>query len=217
MRGLFFIIKGQYRKGVEPSFLNKVTNETNYIGGYDPYSDTTEEWYMCFDSKTFQCTACGGDLNKVVKGVYTQIKKYKDLKHYLRHVSQVTSDDTYEVKYLGHKPLTPEQRSKKAEGRCPRVSPPMRCLYENIYKEYGDYFCDEVREMEDLAYNELREDKPFRKTQKLVRKNNLKKSVEMVEDTPKKTLKKIEEETPKKLVKSIKPKVKLGIKKLNMV
>lgn len=212
MRGLFFIIKGQYRKGVEPSFLNKVSNETSYIGGYDPHSDTTEEWYMCFDSKTFQCTACGGDLKKVAHSVYTMIKKYKDLKHYLRHVSLVTSDDTYEVEYLGHRPLTPEQRSKKAEGRCPRTSPIMRCLYENIYSEYGDYFNDLVEEMEDLAYSELKEDKPIRKTQKLVSKH--KKSLVKM-DTPAPVKKEVDT-TPKKLVKKNKPKVKLGIKKLQM-
>ena len=66
MRGLFFIVKGQDRKGVEPSYVNKETNDLGYIGGYDPYSKETPNWYMLLDCKTFHCIACGGDFKKVL-------------------------------------------------------------------------------------------------------------------------------------------------------
>ena len=49
MRGLFFIVKGQYQKGVEPSFINSVTGDVSHVGGYNPYSDDTTNWYMCLD------------------------------------------------------------------------------------------------------------------------------------------------------------------------
>lgn len=212
MRGLFFIIKGQFRKGAEPSFINKVSGDVSWIGGYDPNRDTTEEWYMLMDCKTFNCLACGSDLNKVLRGVRTAINKYKGVaKKYFKHISDTTSDDYYETHYLGRTPLSHEGRLKKAEGRCPRVSPIMRCLYEQIYSEYGDYYRDEIEEMEDLAYSDLREEKPIHKSKKLMAKT--KKGVGVI-NTLEKQEKVIETPTLKKMVK---PKVKLGMKKLKMV
>ena len=82
----------------------------------------------------------------------------------------------------------------------------MRCLHEHIYDEYGDFYSDEIREMEDLAYRELVEEKPFNKSKKLVSKH--KKEVELT----RKSEVKVDTTTPKK----VKPKVRLGIKKLNM-
>ena len=204
MRGLFFIVKGQHHKGVEPSFVNKATGEVSYIGGYNPYDTNTEEWYMLLDSKTFYCIACGSNFKKVLRGVYTTIKRHKGVaKNYFRHISKVTSDDYYETHYLGHAPLTQKQAEKKADGRCPKVSAPMRCLYERVYSEYGDFFSEDVEEMEALAYLELVEEKPFNKNRKkLERTKSLKLNMEKKEVA--------EIPTPKKLVK---PKVKIGMKK----
>lgn len=211
MRGLFFIVKGQYARGVEPSFMNTAKNEVSHIGGYNPYSKETHNWYMLLDCKTFHCIACGSDFNKVVKGVYTVIKRYKgDAKKYFKHISDTTSDDYYETHYLGRTPLTPEQRANKAEGKCPRVSPVTRCVYERVYEEYGDYYSDEIEEMEDLAYSELKEEKPIHKTKKLMAKTKTHKK--LVKTTPK-------EETVTEVttpMKKVKPKVKLGVKKLSL-
>lgn len=210
MRGLFFVVKGQYRKGLEPSFVNKVSGDVNHIGGYDPYSKDTENWYMLMDKITFQCLACGSDLEKVVKGVYTAIMKRKgSAKKYFKHVSDTTSDDYYEVHYLGHTPLNHDQRQKKAEGRCPRVSPIMQELYKAVYNEYGDFFRDLIEEQEDLAYENLKEERPINKTRKLVSKNKVK-NTDMEKTT---TSQVIETPAPKKLVKT---KAKLGVKKLSM-
>lgn len=202
LRGVFFIVKGQYKKGVSPCFVNKATNDTSWIGGYDPTREDTEEWYMCLDKYTYQCLSCGGDLKKVVKSVYNTIVKYKDLKHYLHHVSKTTSDDTYERKYLGHSPLTPDQVTKKAEGRCPRVSSAMRCLYDEIYNTYGDFYSDLVKEMEDSAYRDLKDSTPFRKAKKLVKKIPTNNTV--VEKTPTPPKKEAITETPKLKLGSIK-------------
>lgn len=209
MRGLFFIVKGQYSK-VEPSFINRETNDKNYIGGYDPYNKETPNWYMLLDCKTFHCVSCGGNLKKVLKGVYNTIIKHKGVaKKYFKHVCSVTSEDYYETHYLGHSPLTPEKRASKAEGRCPRVSPAMRCLYERIYAEYGDFYSDEIRETEDLAYSDLAEEKPHNKARKLMSKTrNTKNNVEIVKKEE------VVVETP--TLKKVKAKPKLGIKKLSM-
>lgn len=212
MRGLFFIMKGKYKK-VKPSFRNEVTGDTSFIGGYDPDSEDTEEWYMLVDNKTFHCVACGSSLKKVLDSVKSVIVRYKgDAKLYFRHVSKVTSDDYYETHYLGRKELTPDQRTKKAQGRCPRVSPAMRCLYEKIFEEYGDFFSEDIEDMENEAYQTLKDNTPLRKSKKLMArtKNN---TAEMVR---KPTLKKKEEKVLEKPKKLIKPKKKFGFKKLSM-
>lgn len=209
MRGLFFIVKGRYSKGVEPSFLNKVKNEVSYIGGYDPYNEDTPEWYMLLDKNTFHCIACGGDFNKVLKGVYITIKKYRGVaKNYFRHISSITSDDYYETNYLGKTPLTHEQRVKKAEGRCPRVSPVMRELYQQVYNEFGDYFEEEIQEMEERAYSEISDQTPFKKAKKL---RSMTKSIKTPVETPMKDV----QETPKttRLLTNL-SKPRLGLKRL---
>ena len=211
MRGLFFIVKGHYKKGVEPSFVNSVSGDVNHIGGYNPDSVTTDEWYMLMDKITFQCIACGSDLDKVVKGVYNAIVKRKgSAKKYFKHISDTTSDDYYEIHYLGHTPLTHDQRVKKAEGRCPRISPVMRCLYSHIFSVYGDYYIDQIEHMEDLAYSDLeewkKENRPINKTKKRLAKTKVQKPVM---ETPKQS----EVDTTSK---KVKPKMKLGVKKLAM-
>ena len=180
MRDLFFIVKGQYRKGVEPSFLNSVTGEVFYTGGFNPERPDTEQWYMCLDKVTFHCVSCGSNLNKVVKSVYNMIIEYKgSAKKYFKHISDITSDDYYETHYLGHAPLTTEQINKKAEGRCPRTSPAMRCLYDEVFRCYGDHYLDLVQEMEDKAYSDLeeviRESRPINRTRKIMKKTPMKK------------------------------------------
>ena len=147
MRGLFFIIKGNYTKGVEPSFNNRATGGVQYVGGYDPESEDTKEWYMLVDRETYVCCRTSSDINKVLESVHKTIKKYKgDRNKYVMAVHSVR-----------------------------KASPSMMCLYKEVDRLYGDYFSYEVEEMEDLAYTELKENTPIRKNRKLVSKN--KKSV----------------------------------------
>ena len=51
MRGLFFIVKGQYRKGEGKKIVNDVSGDYMWLGGYDPtLKDTpSTRWYMCLD------------------------------------------------------------------------------------------------------------------------------------------------------------------------
>ena len=201
LRGLFFIVKGQYNKK-EPSVMCS-DNELRYIGGYDPYDSDTETWYRVLDNTVFHCSYAGSDLAKALKAIKTLILKHKDKKNYFKHISKYTSEDYYEVHYLGHSPLTPEQLQRKAEGRCPRVSSSMKLLTNEVYKEYGDFFSDEIEEMENEAYAEMKSQTPFAKTQRLLKKSGVKKTQDTTEtiQKDKKTLKKVdkgeEEETPK--------------------
>lgn len=155
MRGLFYITQGRYKKCGD-SFMNTFSGDVSYIGGYDPSNTSTERWYTLRDYETHHCIACGSDFEKVVGSVYTAIKRYKgSAKSYFKHISEVTSDDYYEVRYLGKKPMTREQRAKKAEGRCPRVSLADRCLHDCIYQEYGQHFSELIEREEERAYDDL--------------------------------------------------------------
>ena len=119
MRGLFFVVKGQY--------LKDVVRGTHTLG-YDPYNPLTKEWYMVVDSRTFTCISCGSNLEEVLQSVYRSIKRNRG------------SVDKY---------LSQLEKSFSV------TSPIMRDVYEEVYHEYGAYFEDRVREMEDLAYEEL--------------------------------------------------------------
>lgn len=209
MRDLFFIIKGNHKKGVEPKIVNRVTGNDTFIGGFNPNSEDTEEWYMLMDRKTFKCCYCGNSLEKCLECLKTLIVRYKGVaKGYFKHISKTTTDDYYEIHYLGHKPMTPLEREKKGKNKYPRVSPIMRVVYEEIDKRWGDYYKDLIKETEDLAYEELKGEKPVFKSKKLVSKHN-----KVVKPEVKETPVKVIDTTPKKMAK---PKVKIGVKKLKM-
>lgn len=162
MRGLFYIVKGQYKP-------NK--RDTLNTDGYDPEDPNTSEWYQLRDCKTHHCVVCGRDFNKVLKGVYTLIITYKVARNYFKFVDDTTTEDYYRTHYLGKPPYTPEQRAKRAEsGRSARLSPPMKELHDLIYDDYGDYYREYIREMEDEAYKYLASQTPMGKTKKLLGK-----------------------------------------------
>lgn len=126
LRGVFFIVKGQYKHHTTPVFVNKATQSEQCLGGYNPTDPHTKEWYMVLDNIEFNCVACGGDFDTVKRGVYEAITTYKTKERYLH-------------------------AQKRKQGN--KVSAPMRCLYEQVYKEFGDYYEDTVEEQEDLAYS----------------------------------------------------------------
>lgn len=186
LKGLFFIVKGQYQKDNDPSGV--------CISGYDPDNKNTNEWYQLKDRITFHTIACGGNLEKVLKGVYTTIKKFKTQERYFRYVCKITAEDYYSVHYKGKTPKTSEEIVKTTEGRSSRVSPVMKELYKKVFDTYGDYYEEEISVWEDKAYEDLKGDTLFSQSKKLVRRTKLVETPK--EETSKKTLKKKEEETP---------------------
>lgn len=205
MRGLFFIVKGQYQKDNSEDGV--------CISGYDPYAPNTTEWYMLMDNVTYYCIACGSDLKKVLGGVKRAITKHKTRERYFKFVCEVTSEDYYETHYLGHAPLTPEQRANKMEGRCPRVSPAMKTLYGKIYDHYGDFFSDLIEAEEYTAYEALKGQTPFKKSKKLVKKTLT--PVVEEEKTTKPVLKK-KDDGFTSVMRPVKPKVTLGLRKKSL-
>ena len=117
MRGLFFIVKGQYKRGVEPSYTN-TNGGVSYIGGYDPYNDTTEEWYMLIDNRTFQCHCSTSDLNKVLDTAFNIITRNKgNAKRYFKAISEVPYG----------------------------VSRAMSEMRKHTYEEFGDFYRKEIK------------------------------------------------------------------------
>ena len=151
LRGVFFIVKGQYKKGVEPSFINEATGLTNHIGGYDPSDENTVEWYMVLDRITFNCVCCGSDFEKVKRGVFSAIKKYKTKDKYLKVLRER------------------DQRSN--------VSNPTRCLYQAIYNTYGDFYSEIVEDLEDQAYSGVVFKTPLERSKDIKKKTGVKKLV----------------------------------------
>lgn len=169
MRGLFFIIKGQYRR--DKSGYDTI--------GYDPFNPETPEWYMLVDNKTFTCVSCGSDLKKVLRSVHNTIKRHKgDVSRFFKQVSMLSS----------------------------KVSPLTQELYRKVYNDYGYYYRDLIIEMEDLAYDELKEERPIFKSRKLMAKH---KTTQGVYATPVKD--KVSSPTP-----LVRPKKVFGVKKLVM-
>lgn len=188
MRGLFFIIKGQYRRNKGIKFFNEVSGDYNHIGGYDPEDTTNEKWYMLVDRETYTTLSCGSDLNKILKMVNKYITTYKTKDKYLKMLRSLEVSSA--------------------------PSPIHRRLQQEIDSNYGDYFSDLIEEQEDLAYESVHDEMVnplYKKTKKrLVKKTTPNTFGEVVKETPKTP----QVETPKNTL--VKPKKKFGIKKLSM-
>lgn len=149
LRGVFFIVKGQYRRNCGQSFVNEATGDVNHLGGYDPTSEDTSEWYMVLDNITFNSVCCGGDFDKIVRSIGNVIKRYKTKARYLKELRER------------------DVRSK--------VSNPMRCLHQAIYNTYGDFYSDYIEEQEDLAYGDAVFKTPLQRTKDIKKKTKVKK------------------------------------------
>ena len=135
MKGLFFIIKGSYKRGVEPTFLNPATETPHSIGCYNPEDPNTEEWYMLVDCETFTCACASMKLERVLEGLKNTIEKYKGSREsYLRIIREIR-----------------------------RVPPSVEVLYRTVYEHYGDYFSDLVADIEEQALENVRKNKPVRR------------------------------------------------------
>ena len=130
MKGLFVVIKGQYRKCGEV-FFNDVSNERNYLGGYDPESEYTVNWYMLVDTETYTTLASGVNLEKVVSCARKYIKKYKTRKAFLQSLSDMEYGNT--------------------------TSPIHRRLMQEVCKKYGSYYQDLIEETVDDEYTILKD------------------------------------------------------------
>ena len=155
MRGLFYIVRGGYKRGKSPSFFNPVSEDKNWIGGYDPSDDTNEEWYMLLDSELFMCQCAGSKLQSCLDTAYKLIKRYRTKEKYVKVMKSLTYS-----------------------GGC--ASPIHKALEKEIYNTYGDYFRSQLDEVENLAYQEIREDTPLARATKL-RKKRVESGVPKVE------------------------------------
>ena len=151
LRGVFFIVKGQYKRNCGQSFINEATGDVNHIGGYDPSSGETSERYMVLDNITYNSVYCGGDFNGAVKSIGNVIKRYKTKARYLKEL---------------------KERDTRSN-----VSKPMRCIYEAIYNTYGDFYSDYIEEQEDLAYGDITFKTPLQRTKDIKKKTTVKRLV----------------------------------------
>lgn len=201
MRGMFFILKGQY-------------NAKQGMESLDPENENTEEWYEAMDNVVFNTIACGSSLDKCVRAVETCIKKHGTREEYFRTLSEFTTEDYYQVHYKGQAPFTTEQlHDMMGNGMRARTSPATKELMKEAYDRYGYEYEELIAEAEDRAYQSTRFSTPLQRTQKIALKRTEKtiqprKDTKPISDNPKeeKTLKKTNKKPlrmkPKQLKKS---------------
>ena len=191
IRGLFFVLKGQYSKN-------------RGMDSYDPDSDQCKDHYILLDNKVFNTIASGNTLEKVLGSLEVAIKKYKTQDRYFKMLDTYTNEDYYRVHYQGLPPYTPEESDKILnEGRRCRVSLAMKRHYQEAYELYGDYFREECKEVEDRVYDGITFQTPLERSRRLMKgKPTL--STKKSEETPKKHLRGLSK-------KKGEPKVKKGL------
>ena len=143
LRGVFFIIKGQYRKDLSPQWYNPVSESVNWCGGYDPSRPDTVEWYQLLDTLTYTVHRAGSDLDTVLQGVEHIITKYKSREGLERAIKSVS--------------FGVSSKSVKA-------------LDGHLCELYGDFFAPLIREREERAYAYLKDHNPVVKARKLKRR-----------------------------------------------
>lgn len=161
MRGMFFIVKGQYAKRGE-KFFNEASEEYNYLGGFNPYDKDTKEWYQLVDNETFMTISCGGDLDKILLAIKNYIITYKTKESYLKMVTNLSTTKSSDKTYN---------------------------LMKHIYTEYGDFMQEDIKRVEEIAYTLLGDS--VKKGIKKVKKSGVKKmsvdnEIPPTEETPKK-------------------------------
>lgn len=186
MVGLFMIVKGQYRK-TAPSVTCR-DGEDRFIGGYNPESEDTSEWYQLMDRVTYVTISCGSSLEQMTNCITRTIIHHKnDRNSYLATKGHNIYED--DAGTLSHRVL---------------VSPITKMLMEKVEEFYGDYYDDIIKEAEDKALEELsNKSKSSPKKLKTIKSTPVKKGV------LKKTNKDVvveEEEFP--FISESKPKVK---------
>lgn len=162
LKGLFFIVKGQYHSedGVE---------------SHNPDGPLCSEWYVLMDNVVFNTVACGSSLTKILRSLENTLRKYKTRKDYFKMLDAFTTEDYYRTTYEGLPPYTELQLKNLRSGRRTRVSQPMKELYREVFNTYGDYYSEEVHEVEEKVYNSTQFQTPLERSKKLQKKGTLKK------------------------------------------
>lgn len=143
MRGLFFIVQGQYKPKKEPVFYNPASESNQWCGGFDPEDPSTAKWYALFDWPTLTCHRASSDLDFVAQGVVDTIVKYKTRENFVTTLKGLT--------------FGVSSRSSKA-------------LDEHLGHLYGEHFAALVKEMEDEAYTVLKDKDPVQRARRLVKR-----------------------------------------------
>ena len=156
MRGVLFIVRGQYRRDYGEKFFNEVSESYHYIGGYDPSDSSNPEWYMLVENLTYHTLACGSDLEKVVRIARQYIQKYPTQERFRKMLNTLESKD----------------------------SPVTKRIMEEVYKEFGHTYEDLIEGVVDTTYEEVqaRIKGRLKKRADKVRKKNV--LMNMASETP---------------------------------
>lgn len=112
-----------------------------YIGGYDPEDESTMEWYRVVDRELGICAYAGSSLERALHAVRREIIRHKDLRTYMKRMRKYTRNSSNSI-YLD------------------------RCAEE----EYGYYFRNKIKRMEDEAYDFLKDNTNVKKAKRRFKK-----------------------------------------------
>lgn len=173
MKGLFMIVKGQYRK-TAPVVTCK-DGEERFIGGYDPANEDTSEWYQLMDRVNYETISCGSSLENMLKGITRQIVQYNNDRGAWLH---------------DHSPITEYEDETGKKSRRVTVSPITRMMMEKVEEFYGDFYDDQIAEAEEEALRQLAEKprKTLKKTKPIKNTTAPAKAPAKTKESPKKTI-----------------------------
>lgn len=112
-----------------------------YVGAYDPEDEETTEWYRVLDRETGGCIHASNSLDKALHAIRREIIRNRDLRTYL-----------------------------KVNKNVPRKSPQEINLNRCAEEEYGYYYEDRIRVMEDEAYAFLEDNTSVKKAKRRFKK-----------------------------------------------
>lgn len=142
LNNVFYVVKGQYQKGLAPVCFYEEKGETLYLGGFNPYSENTVEWYGLYDNITHRCYGCG-NLDSIFSALRKVVKLYRNKEKLIKAYN------------------SGEYRVSKAQ----------KVLHEGIFNEFGDYLREEIEEIVDESFEEIKNDTPFNRAKKRMKRS----------------------------------------------
>lgn len=166
LEDIFYITKGQYLK---QSPQVEIEGEMKFIGGYNPENKNTIDWYRVLDNKTFFTLCAGPSLEKCLDVLTKTVKQVKTVEGYYEYLATFTTEDYWQVNYLGETPLTPEEAKEVAstEGKQMRTGRVQKAYESEIFKAYGDFYDEEVKEAVRKGLEETEKPKVLKKVKRL--------------------------------------------------
>lgn len=141
LRGVFFIVKGQYSPDKKPAI--EIDSNQVFVGCYNPESASTKEWYRVIDNRSFRCVYASSSLEGAFKTIRDFLWQFRTYGKYAQAFNDSIS------------------------GKIPASE---IILGKAVYAMYGKYYAENIRAIEEEVYEEISHDSLYRRSMNKVRK-----------------------------------------------